>query len=92
MNGRDDPSTLVSYVEVFSLSDSYALWKSRRSPETKPDGRQLGCLLERIRNHHREHGHLGKRYAEVIRLFEPSFEYGRKHAWQREASFVPSAQ
>lgn len=39
MNGRDDPSTLVSYVEVFSLSDSYALWKSRRSPETKPDGR-----------------------------------------------------
>gem|GEM_PF-3411345 len=51
------------------------------------DGRQVGSLLKRIRNHHREHGNLGKRYAEVIRLFNPSFEYGRKYEWQKEASY-----
>jgi len=56
------------------------------------DGRQLGSLLERIRNHHREHGHLGKRYAEVIRLFDPSFEYGRTHVWQKEASHALLSQ
>ena len=56
------------------------------------DGREVGRLLERIRNHHREHGHLGKRYAEVIRLFDPSFEYGRAHIWQKEASHALLSQ
>ncbi|MBM3227444.1 hypothetical protein FJZ27_01095 [Candidatus Peribacteria bacterium] len=56
--------------------------------EHQPIGFIERLLVERIRNHHREHGHLGKRYAEVIRIFDPSFEYGRKHAWQNEASYA----
>ena len=36
-------------------------------------GRQWAAQLERLREYHREHGSLGKRYIEVIRAFNPNY-------------------
>lgn len=37
------------------------------------NGRALAAQLERLRSYHREHSHLGKRYAEAIREFVPGY-------------------
>ena len=29
--------------------------------------------LERLRLYHREHGHIGNRYAQIIRMFNPAY-------------------
>jgi len=56
------------------------------------NGRQLGSLLERIRNLHIEHGHLGRRYASVIQEFNPAYQYGRAQRWQLHEEYLLTSQ
>ena len=45
----------------------------RSSLQGAKAGRHWAAQLERLREYHREHGSLGKRYIEVIRAFNPNY-------------------
>jgi hypothetical protein len=57
-------------VASVSLAEPFAGWAKRGKDL---DGRLWAAQLERLREYHREHGSLGKRYIEVIRAFNPNY-------------------
>ena len=52
------------------LTPDFEEWAKRSKTD---DGRLWAAQLERLREYHREHRNLGKRYIEVIRAFNPNY-------------------
>jgi len=49
------------------------LWRGYGGQPPAEVGGAAAGELERIAEYHREHGHIGKRYTEIIHLFNPDY-------------------